>query len=453
MTTTPQAILERVAACYQEIPADCITDRIEVLLGLADAWERLDEPAQASTFADAALTLLDNDLPPFHRKDAINTLLQHTARPADLHAIEADLLAGGDDQQVAAGILDVGASYLRLGFPDDARRCLQHSLTLDPEGSSDTDTAVDIAAALGELEQARKLAASNPERREWRQAHIARQCMTNGRPEQARAIYRKSWQAYQNRHIDLQGCSDQAIEWNLDDCQHLLTLGELALLESALPYVGTFIDVHPIDFWLDLAAAWRQEANPAGQAAAHRIVIAFERALDDMADSYEEARKRVLLAAHQRNGGLWLRARHTLAKARRILPVIKRRNERFYLYRSLYAEYDQQQREEADRLRQQACLWLAETPPPADESRYSHGHCEGTLVADLVKAGWLKEALSLVADAKTSQDLDLRLALADSLCKAGYQLQAILAIDQVEQPYWRIRLYLQWLEKNTPAKA
>lgn len=444
-------ILEQASEAYQRIPADHINERIEALYGLAEAWQRLGNPEQTERLLDEALTLLAGELPPLYFEDAIQSIASSSARQQDLQFLEENIARIDSEQQAITALLDIAEGYQRLGYADDARRCLAHCHSLDPDCAHYSEQLVSVTAAVGDLTQAFALAELRPERRSWRRQRIARECMKRGQFAEARQIYRQSWADYQAEHLDADSHCDQAIDWNLEDCRHLITLGELTLLRAALPYVMGFLDSHPMDFWLDLAEAYRDSGD---QHAARELLTAFADSLAEMADPYEQARKQVLLARLQRRCQDWLPSQASYAKARRALTSIAERDRRFYLYHALIEYHLDHPLSAAAGLCREAHQWL-QSRPTEDEGERFRGYCEGILVADLVKSGLHDDAWHMVASAHAEQELDLNLALADSLCKAKAWSQAERAIAQVGDPYWQVRLYLQWLRERssvTPAK-
>ncbi len=443
LPTTCRAILDHAANAYQRIPADHVNERIESLYGLADAWQRLGDTIQADMLFDEVLTLLASELPPLYLEDAIQTVAASTLRYSDLQHLEDKLPRIADENLAVSATLEIAEGYHRLGHQDDARRCLAHCHTLDPDCAQHSEQIVTVAASLGDLSTAYALADSHPERRNWRRQRIARVCMSQGRHDEARQIYLQAWADYQAEHLDADSRCDQAIDWNLEDCRHLIALGELPLLRAALPYVMGFLDSHPMDFWLDLAQAYWDSGDTQN---ANELLVAFADSLEEMADPYEQARKQVRLARQQRRCNAWLPSQATLAKARRGLAAVAERDQRFYLYHALIEYHLEHPLSAAADLCQEAHQWLLRSPPPNEgESGAFHGYCEGILVADLVKSGLHEQAWALVASARAEQSLDLHLSLADSLCKAQAWPQAEQAIAQVNDPYWQVRLYLRWL--------
>lgn len=443
-----QTILEQAGQAYRRIPADHINERIEALYGLADAWQRQGDQAQAERLLDEALPLLAGELPPLYFEDAIQSVASSSGRRQDLLFLEENIARIGSNQLAISALLDIAEGYQRLGYADDARRCLAYCHTLDPDCAQYSEQLVSVTAAIGDLTQAYALAELCPERRNWRRQRIARECMKLGRCDEARQIYRQSWADYQAVHLDADSRCDQAIDWNLEDCRHLISLGELTLLRAALPYVMGFLDSHPMDFWLDLAEAYWDSGD---RHAARELLAAFADSLEEMVDPYEQARKQVRLARLQRRCQDWLPSQASYARARRALADIAERDQRFYLYHALIEYHLDHPLSAAASLCREAYQWLQISPATADEGERFRGYCEGILIADLVKSGLHDDAWRMVSSAHAEQELDLNLALADSLCKAKAWAQAERAIAQVGDPYWQVRLYLQWLRGRSSA--
>jgi tetratricopeptide (TPR) repeat protein len=271
--------------------------------------------------------------------------------------------------------------------------------------------------------------------------------MESGQTETARRLYLESWERYRSTQIKENGRAEKGIVWNTDDCQNLIRLGELELLNQAFRYVEGFMDVHPIDFWIELAQAW-WDAND--RSSARFLLRTFLNHSRDIDDRHIQARKYLLLAAKLRELGFPRRAQILVAAAQKNIDKIKARDQRFYLYEALIRYHlEHHEVHEAQVLCRQARLWML-GKKPTETSENLKGFLESGLISFYGKAGLTEELPELVESLKQIIGDKLNLALAEAWMHAAKLRNTPHAFAQTEQAiaavpgaYWQFEMWMR----------
>lgn len=464
MPTQPP-YLELAEAAYRQQAADQLNNRVTGLCRLAGHWQTTD-PARASALWDEALALtgIQPAQPGYLAvTDAISTLAAHTPRPADLHQLEARNHALDLDMLSDSITADLVQAWLRLGQPEDAARCLEDYLHRPrTEEASSAESAgfdyfrqsrdyAETLARLGRWTEAEATCAAFPEERRCSALReLARIAMQQDQPDTARRLYQQHWQHYRDSTIRADGRADSSLPWHRQDTAHLVALGELDLLESALPYLAPLFDCYPYDSWMDVAEQLHQAGHGDQAHSLSRYYLHHSRHLSA---PLEQARKYLRLAQHcqLRKAQPWRAARLTHA-AQQQLERIKTRDQRFYLYEALIRHHlDLGQQRPAQILCRQARLWLAGKKPEAN-GNYP-GHLEGQLLALYARAGLTAELPETAATLASVSGESLALSLADAWLQAYREAapavrEELLAntvehIAAIADPYWRGEMWVR----------
>lgn len=439
--------LEKAQQAYAEIPADKIDDRVRCLYRLADAWANRSNSTQAEVLRDEAINLIRTDVSLMELSDAMRQIADHTARPGDLRHIEA--VNNEINAEVISSSLmsDFIKAWLRLCNPGEAARCLAENLERDPELVQYSTEYSASLARLGRLDDAIAATELQPEyRRDGCLRDITRICMESGQTETARRLYLESWERYRSTQIKENGCAEKGIVWNTDDCQNLIRLGELELLNQAFRYVEGFMDVYPIDFWVELAQAWWDADD---RSTARFLLRNFLNQSRDIDDLHTQARKYLLLATKLHELGYPRRAQILVTAAQESVDKIKVRDQRFYLYDALI-RYHLEHREvhEAQVLCRQARLWMLDKKP-TETSASLKGYLEGGLISFYGKAGMTEELPELVESLKQIIGDELNLAVSEAWMHAAKLRDTPQALAQAEQAiaavpgaYWRFEMWM-----------
>lgn len=454
--------LELAEAAYRRLAADQLNNRVSGLCRLAGHWQTLD-PARATTLWDEALDLtgISPSQPGYLAvTDAISTLTAHTPRAVDLRQLEARNHALDLDIFSNSITTELVQAWLRLGQPAEAARCLEdylHRPRTEAAASSDLDDfrqSPDYAqtlARLGRWAEAEAICGERPaERRSPLLRELARLAMNQGQLDTARRLYQQQWQLYRDSTIREDGRADSSLAWQSEDTAHLVQLGELDLLENALPYLAPLFDCYPYDSWMDVAEQLHQAGHGDQAHSLSRYYLHHSRRLSA---PLEQARKYLRLARHcqQQKHQPW-RATRLSRAAQKLLEQIKTRDHRFYLYEALIRHHlDLNQQRPAQILCRQARLWLAGKKPEADGCY--PGHLEGHLLTLYARAGLTPELPETATTLARISGEPLALALADAWLEAyrGAELaerEELLAntvehIAAIADPYWRGEMWVR----------
>lgn len=453
------ATLDKALAAYAALKPNHIHDRVHALLKLEDFHIRQGDRVAAESCHEEVIRLIHPENPDCRAaglmwlETAMRQLAEHTQKAADLSYLEA-INEAINVEVISSGIADfIIQAWLRLGLPEEAERTLKANLERDPDWPRYSTDYAENLARLGRLTDALIAVELNPDKKKYALTHITRICFESGQTETARQMYREAWDAYRNTQIDADGRAQDSISWNTDDCRNLIKLGELELLIQSLRYVGSFMDPHPIDFWLELAEALWNGGEPTE---ARGILNGFARLVRDYESPDEQAYKRIKLARLLRKLGFPRRAAAYLAAAQRNLGKLPARDKRYYLYDHLIRYYlDNGERHEAQTLCRQARLWLlGKAPVDTDES--IKGYLESGLLSHYGQAGLTDELAELTASLEAVSGENIALTLADVWIKSHAFVEgdpraralAEQAIEQIEEPYWRFEMWMLLLNRT-----
>jgi tetratricopeptide (TPR) repeat protein len=451
--------LDKAIAAYAAFEPNKIHDRVHALLKLEDLHRRQDDIAAAGSRHTEAFRLIHPENPDCQAaglmwlEDATRLLAEHTQQPDDLPYLEAinecvpnEVLRGSmTDTLVQA--------WLRLGFPEEAERCLKANLERDPDWPRYSTDYAENLAQMGKLTDALIAVELNPDKKKYALTHITRLCFESGQTETARQMYLEAWDAYRNTQIDADGRAKDGISWNTDDCRNLIKLGELELLTQALRYVEGFMDPHPIDFWLELAEAFR---NSGETTEARGILNGFASIVRGYDSPYDQAYKRIKLARLLRKLGFPCRAAAYIAAAQRNLGKLPARDKRYYLYDQLIRYHlDHSELREAQTLCRQARLWLL-GKAPTETVESIKGYVESGLLSHYGQAGLTDELAELTGSLEAVSGESVALTLADVWIKSHAFAQgdtrartlAEQAIEQIEEPYWRFEMWMMLINRT-----
>lgn len=451
--------LDKTLAAYAAFEPNKIHDRVHALLKLEDFYRRQGDTATADARHDEALRLIQPENPDclaaglMWHEDAMRCIAEHTQQPDELRMLEA-INTAINVEVISSAIADfIIQAWLRLGLPSEAERCLKANLERDPDWPRYSTDYAENLARLGKLTDALIAVELNPDKKKYALTHITRICFECGQTETARQMYREAWDAYRNTQLDDDGRAKDGISWNTDDCRNLIKLGELELLIQALRYVVGFMDPHPIDFWLELAEAF---LNGGEATEARGIINGFASIVRGYDSPYDQAYKRIKLARLLRKLGFLRRAAAYIAAAQRNLGKLPARDNRYYLYDQLIRYHlDHGELREAQTLCRQARLWLL-GKAPTETVESIKGYVESGLLSHYGQAGLTDELAELTGSLEAVSGESVALTLADVWIKSHAFAQgdprartlAELAIEQIEEPYWRFEMWMMLINRT-----